>query len=847
MSVINTNLASLRAQLAVRSADRASSQVMQELATGKRINSAADDAAGMAIGSRMTAQIRGIDQAIRNIMDGGSMLQAAEGSAVEITSMLQRMRELAVQSLNDTMTEPDRASLDLEFQQLKQQIDRIANSTEWNGELLLNLRAAVESTAIAASRTGQGPLDTSGLATGTYKLFINGVEVPVAFVEDELPDVRLGKIINAIQSSRDLHGVVADLSGDGALSLSTPDGRDLAVWYDSNVVGLSAESFGLGRAGAVAQVNEVSITGGAANSQPLETRQSTYVEYSNPGTGNLTLTSSASADTTLGALSVVGNTVYRGLGATAQAFGVIDSVKNGQAGQALRINYLAPFVNGNFESGTIGNSNVPGWSLYPQRVKLDGIDTIAGYPTPIDNRPESVSYSEYSNPYTAGLSSASVTPGSTKSMMLKSNGLTVDAFGVSHGPYIVSEALYVPAGESVSFKWRATGDDDAFDVYAYLLNTETGAKVPLLNRTGTSLNDATSWTTATTNIGTGGTYKFVFVAGSYDASGGRLTGATLFIDDVQVSGSPPSQGPTATELDTLYNSLQFARGSDSVQASFSLQGQTISSGTASSASDALLKLKNQINALTEQGLIRGVAAEVTDGNLRLSSIYPGRALTVGTVSVNNPAYTASQRLVTASQPGIERATAIAGATIHSTGAEITSGVPADADRLLTAGQMRYQVGANEGDTIEYAFADFTGENGMLDALTWDTSSKRLSRAQAIALALGQPVANDNGQSRSTLGDIDSANDALQLLDQMIEKVDARRALLGSAMNRLEAAANNLSVGFAQQNMSRSAIEDTDYARAASEMAKTSIVKDAASAVLVQANMLGKDILKLLEP
>ncbi len=847
MSVINTNLASLRAQLAVRSADRASSQVMQELATGKRINSAADDAAGMAIGSRMTAQIRGIDQAIRNIMDGGSMLQAAEGSAVEITSMLQRMRELAVQSLNDTMTEPDRASLDLEFQQLKQQIDRIANSTEWNGELLLNLRAAVESTAIAASRTGQGPLDTSGLATGTYKLFINGVEVPVAFVEDELPDVRLGKIINAIQSSRDLHGVVADLSGDGALSLSTPDGRDLAIWYDSNVVGLSAESFGLGRAGAVAQVNEVSITGGAANSQPLETRQSTYVEYSNPGTGNLTLTSSASADTTLGALSVVGNTVYRGLGATAQAFGVIDSVKNGQAGQALRINYLAPFVNGNFESGTIGNSNVPGWSLYPQRVKLDGIDTIAGYPTPIDNRPESVAYSEYSNPYTAGLSSASVTPGSTKSMMLKSNGLTVDAFGVSHGPYIVSEALYVPAGESVSFKWRATGDDDAFDVYAYLLNTETGAKVPLLNRTGTSLNDSTSWTTATTNIGTGGTYKFVFVAGSYDASGGRLTGATLFIDDVQVSGSPPSQGPTATELDTLYNSLQFARGSDSVQASFSLQGQTISSGTASSASDALLKLKNQINALTEQGLIRGVAAEVTDGNLRLSSIYPGRALTVGTVSVNNPAYTASQRLVTASQPGIERATAIAGATIHSTGAEITSGVPADADRLLTAGQMRYQVGANEGDTIEYAFADFTGENGMLDALTWDTSSKRLSRAQAIALALGQPVANDNGQSRSTLGDIDSANDALQLLDQMIEKVDARRALLGSAMNRLEAAANNLSVGFAQQNMSRSAIEDTDYARAASEMAKTSIVKDAASAVLVQANMLGKDILKLLEP
>ncbi len=847
MSAINTNLASLRAQLAVRSADRATSQVMQELATGKRINSAADDAAGMAIGSRMTAQIRGIDQAIRNIMDGGSMLQAAEGSAVEITSMLQRMRELAVQSLNDTMTEADRASLDLEFQQLKQQIDRIAHSTEWNGELLLNLRAAVESTAIAATRTGQGPLDTSGLATGTYKLFINGVEVPVSFVKDELPDARLGKIINAIQSSRHLHGAVADLSGDGSVSLSTPDGRDLAVWYDSNVPGLSAESFGLGRAGAVAQVNELSITGGTANNQPVETRQSTYVEYSNPSAGNLTLPTSPSPDTTLGSVSVVGNTVYRGLGGTAQAFGVIDGVKNGQAGQALRINYLAPFVNGNFESGTIGNPSVPGWSLYTQRVKLDGTDTIAGYPTPVDDRQESGFYIDISNSYTAALSNASVAPGSTKSMMLKSTGLVVDAFGVSHGPYIVSDTLYVPAGQSVSFKWRATGDTDTFDVYAYLLNTETGAKVPLLNRTGTSLNDSTSWTTATTSIGTGGNYKFVFVSGSYDYSGGRATGATLFIDDVQVSGSPPAQGPAAAELDTLYSSLQFAGGGEALQASFSLQGQTISSGIANSASDALLKLKSQINALTEQGLIRGVAAEMSNGNLRLTSIYPGRALTLGPVSVSNPSYTASQQLITASQPGIERATAIVGATIHSTGAEITSGVPADADRLLTAGQLRYQVGANEGDIIEYTFADFTGENGMLDALTWDTSAKRLSRAEAIAFAVGQPVANDNGQSRSALRDIDSAKHALQLLDHMIERVDARRALLGSAMNRLEAAGNNLSVGFAQQNMSRSTIEDTDYAQAASELAKTSIIKDAASAVLVQANMLGKDILKLLEP
>jgi flagellin-like hook-associated protein FlgL len=847
MSVINTNLASLRAQLAVRAADRASGQVMEELATGKRINSAADDAAGMAIRSRMTAQIQGMDQAIRNIMDGGSMLQAAEGSAVEISAMLQRMRELAVQSLNGTMTEADRDSLDLEFQQLKRQIDTIANSTEWNGELLLNLRAAVESTAVAAVRTGQGPLDTSVLPTGTYKLFINGVEVPIAFVKDELPDARLGKIINAIQSSRDLHGAVADLSGDGSLSLSTPDGRDLAVWYDSNVSGLSAESFGLGRAGAVSQVNEISITASANNGQPVENRQSTYVEYSNPSSGSLTLSTSNTADNTLGQISVVGNTVYRGLGGSAQAFGVIDSVKNGQAGQALRINYLTPFVNGSFESGTVGSSTVPGWSVYPQRVKLDGTDTIAGYPTPIDNRPESGSYIDISNSYTAALSNTSVAPGSTQSMMLKSTGLVVDAFGVSHGPYIVSDNLYVPAGQSVSFKWRATGDTDTFDIYAYLLNTETGQTTTLLNRTGTSLSDSTSWTTASTLIGTGGTYKFVFVAGSYDFSGGRATGATLFVDDVQVSGSPPSQGPSSADLDDLYGLLQFAGSGSNLQASFSLQGQTIASGTASSSSQALTQLKQQIDTLTEQGLMRGVSADISHGKLRLSSIYPGRPLNVGPVSVSNAAYTAQQQLITASQPGVERATAIAGASVNSTGAEITSGVPADSDRLRTAGQLRYQVGANQGDIIEYAFADFTGENGMLDALTWDTSSTRLSRALAIAVATGQAAVNDSGQVRSSLLDTESASRCLQLIDQMLQEVDGRRALLGAAMNRLEAAGNNLGVGFVQQSMSRSAIEDTDYAQAASDLAKTSIIKDAATAVLVQANMSNQDILKLLDP
>jgi flagellin len=111
---------------------------MEQLSTGKRINSAKDDAAGFAISNKMTSQIRGLDQAVRNANDGISMLQTADGAMTEVTNMMQRMRELGVQSANDSNTGENREYLDLEFQQLKGEIDRIIKNTQWNGVNVLD-------------------------------------------------------------------------------------------------------------------------------------------------------------------------------------------------------------------------------------------------------------------------------------------------------------------------------------------------------------------------------------------------------------------------------------------------------------------------------------------------------------------------------------------------------------------------------------------------------------------------------------------------------------------------------------------------------------------------------------
>ena len=152
MSVINTNVMSLNAQrnLTANSADLGTT--IQRLSSGLRINSAKDDAAGLAISQRFTTQIRGMDQAARNANDGISLAQTAEGALGEIGNNLQRIRELAVQSRNATNSTDDRAALQKEVDQLMSEIDRVADTTNFNGTKLLNGDFTAQSFQVGANQ-----------------------------------------------------------------------------------------------------------------------------------------------------------------------------------------------------------------------------------------------------------------------------------------------------------------------------------------------------------------------------------------------------------------------------------------------------------------------------------------------------------------------------------------------------------------------------------------------------------------------------------------------------------------------------------------------------------------------
>jgi flagellin len=159
MAVINTNISAIRASNASNSANKMLGTAMERLSTGKRINSAKDDAAGMAIATSMTAQVRGMNQAIRNSNDGIALAQTAEGSLSEVTNMLQRVRELAVQSASGTYQDAtDRAYMQTEVDELTAQIDQVITNSEFNGVKLFD-----GTTTSVTVQTGANSADTVDL------------------------------------------------------------------------------------------------------------------------------------------------------------------------------------------------------------------------------------------------------------------------------------------------------------------------------------------------------------------------------------------------------------------------------------------------------------------------------------------------------------------------------------------------------------------------------------------------------------------------------------------------------------------------------------------------------------
>lgn len=241
MTVINTNVSALYSQNAMKTNARAMSTAMEQLSTGTRVNSAKDDAAGLAIGQNMTSQIRGLNMAVRNLNDGINMMQTAEGAMVEQSNMLQRMRELAVQSMNGTYSSVQRGYLDLEFQQLNSQINDISTDTTWNDQVLLDKSSnggtftfqagqasgQTVSVVIGNMGTGNTGLDISGTSITTYALAATALDaISTALETINNQRAAIGAGINRMEYAADN---LTNISSNATQSRSTIMDTDYAL------------------------------------------------------------------------------------------------------------------------------------------------------------------------------------------------------------------------------------------------------------------------------------------------------------------------------------------------------------------------------------------------------------------------------------------------------------------------------------------------------------------------------------------------------------------------------------------------------------------------------------------
>ena len=311
---------------------------------------------------------------------------------------------------------------------------------------------------------------------------------------------------------------------------------------------------------------DITINSGTSSGDKYE---GGWLEFSlDDGTSTdfLRFTDDGSASTENGKVSIVNSIIYVGNGTGAAILGNVDSTKNGLNGNPLRINISNKFQNGDFESND--GASFSNWQVIEDHI-IFGTTTIGGLNTPNDSTFPTPTGSRANNDPLVGELSDQIPPkaganydvlvssddggGGSFSVQLRSTGVVIDNTGlrsdgstrksgydIIRGPALYSDnTVYLRTGDQVSFRWKAEGGNDAYDVYGYIVNVDNNDFVTILDETGTYGLGAnnTSWATETVTITDEGSYKFVFVAGTYDYTGGYWAGAQLFVDNVTVTES----------------------------------------------------------------------------------------------------------------------------------------------------------------------------------------------------------------------------------------------------------------------------------------------------------------------
>ena len=796
MAVINTNISATVTSNALAKNERAMSETMERLSTGKRINTAADDAAGLAISSKLTAQINGLDQASRNANDAISMIQTADGAAIEIGNMLQRMREISVQASSATNTTSDVANLDLEFAALADEIDRIVDVTQWNGMNILDGTSGDSGTftfqigandgqtlsvdfndfnlgagAVAAAAVYTQSIDVSDYSSGDT-IAIAGETYTFTGSETDLTE-----IVTALNASAETtmtpytasaSGTTLTLSADATGVITTdPTSTSVQTVSSTNTVTLATAGADSGDAiAAVAAVytmeiditeydtgDVITIGGGAYTLTSTHSDLSTFVTEFNDSVGTTAVSSlytASASGTTLTLTADAAGTQTDPTGAVT----LNTDLTNTQAGTATAASY--------FTEVTEGASSATS-------------TTAAVYTTTLD-------VSDYTTGDELVINGVALTFGTANDTMAE----IVDVYNA------------LASTVAAASNYTATGSGTTLTLTQDSAAAVTTTNDPTINIGQVAVNtmsiDVSDYASGDTIDIMGSTYTFT----------GAETSLTEIVTDYNTNGSAIAGSSiyTASASGTTLTLVANAIGTKGDATAAAVQAVTITEATEGAA------------ATTYTADVAAVYTQSID----VSDFSSGDTITVaGETYTFTGSETDLTELVTALNASSE--TTMTPYTATASGTTLTLTADTSGVETLSAMTSSQTVTSSTSNTVTEA----------------TVGAKNTAMGASLAGAL-----SSSGSITSTTANI------IDTIDSALQGVASQRATFGAAMNRLEYTVDNLANVSQNTSASRSRIEDADYAAETTELARTQIIQQAGTAMLSQANQQAQSVLALLK-
>ena len=715
----------------------------------------------------------------------------------------------------------------------------------------------------------------SATADSTVSLYINGKNIPVVMSTTQTEAERRAAVVAAIHANAGLTAVAAVDNGNGGVTLTALDGRNVSIWFDSNKV--NAGSFGLGEgtvthtpngvtavnggninttsaatlyasvalqsekaikveAGtngvgevslgvqqtpAVAQVSQISIT--SPQDVVTSTLTGTYIEFADMGTATESLSipnyngydGGAGPASASGALSFQSGILYRGDGTNPIAIGRVDSNLNGTLGKPLRINLGYVF------SDAANQFFNPANQHFYEVVTLTPSSPVTWQQAKVLAQSRSL--------FSLNGYLATVTDASEQSFI--------------NGQLASKQGWIGASDQDVSLGGLGEGN------WAWLTGPEAGSTLAgnYAHWSGDEPNDS----------GGNEDYAYVLSNGFWNDFPGHVPVGSYVVEygGGGAFGTYAAPTLTNTDLQNIRSRVIYSDSSaNSDTASVTINGQTITSAPTLRGGESIATaLETAINARINAGTLQNVVVQRYGNTLNLQSTVPGTAFDLSAASTNHLGNTISAQTVTDNKTAGTMTPSTSHTDSHFVDLGFYQGTFGGEVNEATSkmspprtGRLAFQIGANEGQRITIDLADFGKGGPITGEITWDADLDPLPPGSDIPVAeQGGPNLMGKPLTRTFISSIEAAQDVLKKLDVAMDKVNQTRATMGAVMNRLDHVVNNLINVSMNLSASRSQIEDADYAAASTQLAKAQIMQQASTAVLAQANFSQQGVLKLL--